>query len=339
MEHLIQLRSGVKTLNDDEFLNLISSFDKQYLTTILFNHFYHCFNNVTSQTEFNGTISMLQTFNNKISKIITSRNDVNKNEPKHKLDVETIQMDKLPLVLISEISSYLEFCDIKSFEICNRSVFIGCRSPISLYELPTQYSTKLIKYVQNQYHNTYFHWYRFNSLKKFEIVIDDYVTIIKHNPYIKYNYKLNNIPIWNTIQLLIISQGYNTDEELEFYKNYKPMLNFFNDFSNLKCNQLKHFRNDVYWMLEEYLSNFVSKNQSNNSLQFIVSYSPLKNIILPPTTRGFSIQDGDAANSAIIYSQIESLHLNRDEIFCDNVIKSLQGQLTNLKEICLHNPT
>ncbi len=41
MEHLIKLKSGIKTLTTDEFIHLVQSFDKDYLASILFTHFHH----------------------------------------------------------------------------------------------------------------------------------------------------------------------------------------------------------------------------------------------------------------------------------------------------------
>ncbi len=74
MEHLIKLKSGIETLETDEFAQLIQSFGNDYFASILFKHFHHNFINCQSQTEFDKTILNLRTFNDKISNIISLRN-------------------------------------------------------------------------------------------------------------------------------------------------------------------------------------------------------------------------------------------------------------------------
>ncbi len=77
------------------------------------------------------------------------------------------------IIMLWEISS---FNALKLFEICNRSIFIGTRSPISLNKLPTKYSKTLIKYLKEN-NNTmqYFYWQRFKTLKHFAIEIEDFM--------------------------------------------------------------------------------------------------------------------------------------------------------------------
>ncbi len=180
MEHFIKLRNN-------EFITLVESFGKDYVTTFLFNHFYHCLTN-------------LQEFNNLILNIISLRTpnaikEGTEQEPELKSEPEPIQLNEFPSVIISKISSYLLFKNLKSFETCNRSIFMETRSPISLDKLPNKYATKLIQYIRNNiYHDL--------NLKLICIITLSQ-TMIKLNTFIQYS--LNNMPFWNNLESLKIS--------------------------------------------------------------------------------------------------------------------------------------
>eukprot|EP01084_Bolivina_argentea_P262410 443730_1 len=99
-----------------------------------------------------------------VIKAFESRNESKcvQNESELQSQFTPTKIDELPFVMISEITSFLPFNDLKSFEICNRSIFIGTRSPISLNKLPLQYSRQLITYLKNNNNKMqYFHWHRF----------------------------------------------------------------------------------------------------------------------------------------------------------------------------------
>eukprot|EP01084_Bolivina_argentea_P069789 126915_1 len=180
MENLVKLMNGIELLTNNEFIDFIQLFGKDYFATLLFNHFYDNFTHSESQSVFNDTITEIKTFNDHIMHVISLRT-TNPIETEHnkqqESELQPIQMDELPSVMISKISSFIQFEDLKSFELCNRSIFIGTRSPISLYQISTVYTEKLIKYMRNNESTNasqYFHLYRFKSLKYFTLEIDNH---------------------------------------------------------------------------------------------------------------------------------------------------------------------
>eukprot|EP01084_Bolivina_argentea_P156073 271979_1 len=335
MEHLIQLKSGVETLSTDEFIELVQSFGKDYFTTILFDHFNHYFTNSQSQREFNNTISNIRAFNKEISNIVSSRTPnaiMNAQEQELGLKLKPIQIDEIPSVIISQISSYLLFDDLKSFEMCNRSIFTGTRSPISLYELPPEYSTLLINYIRNnEYNNSYFYWYRFRKIKQFELQIDDHLLVTPGDgeDQIEYIYSLNHIPFWNNLESLTISD-YGEETEWQWHYDKIDMDRFVSDLTTLNLQNLKQLYHDEWNISNQHMQSLLS-NVSN--LQFIYFHKESMCGIMPTLTgiRGVGNMDFDLYdhNLEMIPSNIQSLHLCDYDEFSNKGIK-----FTNLKELC-----
>eukprot|EP01084_Bolivina_argentea_P069788 126913_1 len=343
MEHLIQLQSSIATLTNDELVSLIQSFGREYLTTILYNHFYHSFNKSQSQSEFHNTISNIRTINDKISEIISLRKS-NSIENELELELQPLQIDELPLIMISKISSFLQFNDLKSFELCNRSIFIGTRSPISLYQLQPTYATKLITYLKDDSSkNSYFHWHRFKLLRKFKLRIEDYLLEVEaeNDDHVDYVYSLNNIPFWNKLKTLTISEKLEESEWEDYsdmYMDQSGVKKFFSDLITLNLSNLTFLKNELSYMPKQYLQTLLLN--TNESLQFIYfGDQPFNQLcdIIPNEISGIGSNinsyddDDDEINLQIsIPENVESLHLSSYEILHNSGIK-----LENVKEICM----
>ena len=218
MEHLLKFKTGIDSLNDKEMKKVINSLSRQYLTDLLFKYFHSQLKNGESFGHLNNMIiPEMQTFHNKISQQIQARKCESKQgddiDDDLEQEMEPIHFDEIPSVIISAISSFMEFDQLLNLEKCSKVIFIGTRSPISLKELPSKYTTKLIKYLKDDtVHHKYSHFYRFRAIKKFTLNITDYFKYDEDDgddP--EYEYKLNDIPFWNQLEILKISDEYEFD--------------------------------------------------------------------------------------------------------------------------------
>eukprot|EP01083_Nonionella_stella_P141171 434426_1 len=204
MEELIRFRSQIDLLNDQEFIVLIESLTRPHVTNVLFEHFRSQLINTTEHEQWqHKVLPNIRTISGHIQKIIDSR------DSKPSVDTEeqnTItNLDDLPMVMISSVSSFLNLEDTIRFERTNRTIFIGTRSPISLKSLDAIAFTNCIRYSNN--HSCLYNFYRFRYIQ--QLTIDADVIDLCENPWrIITNSNLSVLPIWNRLTTLsLINQG------------------------------------------------------------------------------------------------------------------------------------
>eukprot|EP01083_Nonionella_stella_P221124 790379_1 len=164
MEEVVRLRSGMDRLSDREFQTFIRAMSREYISSLIFHRFNYELQRIQSIQEIDKVISCIQQLNQNISKIITSRerNKTSVEEEEEEEDETRVdKIDRLPLVMISEISSFLEYDSITDFELCNRTIFMGTRSPISLHSVPKDPFNKYIKFCAETKYKYYWKMHRF----------------------------------------------------------------------------------------------------------------------------------------------------------------------------------
>eukprot|EP01083_Nonionella_stella_P307455 1080582_1 len=130
MEELINFRLQIDLLNDKEFLTFIQSFKRVHLTNLLFAYFQYQLINTKHYHQWQQEVlPNIHTMMGQIQNIIDSRDKPIEDKQ------NKINLDDLPMVMISSISSFLDFKDTLKFEKTNRNIFIGTRSPISIKSL------------------------------------------------------------------------------------------------------------------------------------------------------------------------------------------------------------
>ena len=175
----------------------------------------------------------MQTINNKITKIIQSRKIDNDIISKNEYEFEPLQLDELPSVMISSISSFLQFQDLL--------IFTGTRLPTSLHILSSLYSHELISCKEN---SNNFHWNRFKSITELHLNVDDFIESDDNYQTFKYKYKLNNIniPTWNDLQSLTIRNHDDNDCNDEFVLTEQFLM----DILSLNLNNLKTIKIEAF---------------------------------------------------------------------------------------------
>eukprot|EP01083_Nonionella_stella_P259106 885006_1 len=125
LSEVIRFRASVHKLTDTEFhqfiLTLVQKCGRDILITSLFTMF-------TSGCDRSS--QSLETTLNIIKQIIESR----KTKPKPASSSD-ITMQSLPSALIGNLASYLNFTDYCAFSQANRTVYLGCNTPNTLYRL------------------------------------------------------------------------------------------------------------------------------------------------------------------------------------------------------------
>ena len=329
MEHLLRFKTGIDSLNGREMKKVINSLSRQYLTFILFNHFHSKIINAESFGHLNNMIvPEIQAFNNKISKQIQAR----KSKPKQGDDIdddleqemEPIHFDEIPPVIISNISSFMQFKDLLNLEKCSKVIFLGTRSPISLKELPSKYTTKLIEYLNDDpIHCKYSHFYRFRTIKKFNLDIYDYLDLDGKYKY-EYKYNLNDIPFWNQLKVLKVTNS------LDFVCKESNifMHGLLADLASLDLSTLETIK------IEPFIPKTTAKILSHApSLEFVHFDRDRENegYLLPSQIRGISIYDKRTYLN--IPPNAQSLHLKDYESLFNKNLK-----YNNLEELCMEHP-
>eukprot|EP01084_Bolivina_argentea_P070537 128241_1 len=127
METLIQFRKRADSLSKIEYQTFLLSLDRKTLLSILFKHFHE-----NSTANYN-----IDELNTNLLRIVQKRD-------KTHAHVVLPTLDKIPMTLINEISSYLDLQSYCKFEKVSRNTMIAARSPtrlqfISSYNLEAFY--------------------------------------------------------------------------------------------------------------------------------------------------------------------------------------------------------
>ena len=125
MDKLVSLRKQIATLNEEDFQSLVDLTGRQSLTTLIFHGLLYRMNHNQSPKE-------LLAINQTVKDVMKLRLEKDKALPvieqKVDDDPDPINIDDLPDVMLSEISSYLLFAEQLNFERVSRSIFVGARS-------------------------------------------------------------------------------------------------------------------------------------------------------------------------------------------------------------------
>ena len=175
MEDLIRLRSSMQSLTDNEYFEtFIKSLGRDYLSSIIFNSFNYKLQTITSKTEIINIKSNLSKLSQKATNIIVSRQNSERENKTENNVYRLDKIDKLPLDMISNISSFSSYSDLTSFELCNRTIFIGSRHPPTLYSLPTKEFAQVLKYCTTNKHKYHWKLHRFRFCKSISLWLDSF---------------------------------------------------------------------------------------------------------------------------------------------------------------------
>eukprot|EP01084_Bolivina_argentea_P184759 318661_1 len=203
MEELLQLNTSMKCLTSDEFSSWIQSFNQKQISSFIFQSILNQIENAKKTSEIQLTISFTKELNNTAKEIINARP---KCETKN--DVSSItKFNKISYTTISKIASFLDFKSVFNFEKCSKSIYIGTRSPLSLYKMNEYYFGKCVKYAQANKSIYYFH--RFQNINTICLEVMDFYVQDNDSELTKYAaISLNDIPIWNNLKDITINYVY-----------------------------------------------------------------------------------------------------------------------------------
>eukprot|EP01084_Bolivina_argentea_P308414 533302_1 len=337
MEELIQFRSRIDLLTNDEFIVFIKSFPKHYFINMLFEYFKNQFqNSVTMHQWQNNILPRLDIIKNKVDDIIDSRSDSDDIYIQNIQQQNSVALDDLPFVLISSISSYLTLKETLSFEKVNRCIFIGTRSPISMKTMAGKDFTKCVEY--SNINECLYNFYRFNSIKQLTINVNDMIDeFYDYNEYRdEYNEKtycfidnVSTIPIYNNLQILSIKN----DETVMLGTD----ACFIEELNTGLLSNITTFR----WDGDAYCDHISLKNSFRN-LYFLELYTTdivldmVDNMFDVSKLRGLSIKPNADDYQPIISricNKLESFHCNMQRD--DQMLLTSQNKFLMLKELCL----
>ena len=201
-------------------------------------------------------------------------------------------------------------------EICNKYIFVATRTPISLYQLSSKYSTKLINHLQtNLSHTKYFYLHRLKFINELELNLAKCL----FNENDEYVYKLSHIELWTNLKTLKI---------IEVINDVADCMELQQDLRNIKFQNLQRIDiNDMYniYPLDVF--------RDSPSLEFIIVAWDDKNIhTLPKGIRGFAVCYGDSIQTKIPQT-IQSMHLPTY-----TQLSHQEQKYKELKEICIRFP-
>eukprot|EP01084_Bolivina_argentea_P275587 470032_1 len=280
------------------------------------------------------------------TEIIRSRETQNDTNEPH------TNMDTLPNVLISSISSFLTFTDILNLEKCNRSIFIGTRSPISIQKIDSITIGRCIKYSDEYQRES--NWNRFKSITEISINIHDCFEFKQDSAYDYYDYvgadyqkltpihqhKLKHLPIWSNLKTLNIYWDTNNWE----YNAHSDYVKVFSDFMlDLKTCDISNV--SKVCAKADLLSDENEFADINEFLDIFPSLQYVDFALIPPNNFGFKHLKWPL--------RIKGMAVDRDDIILSNVLKTntmlesfykpngfvipIDAQLNNLKEISLRD--
>eukprot|EP01083_Nonionella_stella_P172219 590319_1 len=110
----------------NKFLSELQDLNTNIISSALFHYIRHLSPN---------NISNADDMNNLMSKIILSRSKEQKQNVTALVDSAKIKFDRIPNLLIGEISSFLEQSDYINLSKTNRFIYMGCNAPNKLQVL------------------------------------------------------------------------------------------------------------------------------------------------------------------------------------------------------------
>ena len=258
MEHLLKFKMRMSLLTTEEFNQLLTSFDKDYLINVLFKLLHQSFIPKSKCLSFKDNVSFINNTIQKIDKIIYSReNNHNEHDDDLDIDIQTsnkvIKLDELSLPIISLISGFLQFKDMISFEKTNKTIFIGTRSPLSLQKLDEETFTKCIKYSHEN--SCIYNWFRFRNIKSVTLDADEVDELYYDDEHPKYkdeNMEILHLPIWKSVTKLTFTNSW-TNQTIDHILSNKTCLQnleyllwpadeeLFNEKTSLRLPQLQGF--------------------------------------------------------------------------------------------------
>eukprot|EP01083_Nonionella_stella_P033216 90939_1 len=340
MEQLLRFRSGMDRLSDKEFTTFIQTIDRKSICALIFNGFRYGLQCIQRLDEIDNIMLSSQQLNQKISQIIASRQRNKTKSEEEDEEVIVDKIDKLPLVMISEISSFLKYESMINFELCNRTIFIGTRSPISLHSVPQNPFNKYIKFCAQNDYQYYWKMHRFRACKEMSLLVESCFTYNSDGDQIYAQYLLSNLTNahWKNIRTLIINGGFDRKEyinETMFWMQFFQVLRTCNT-SNIS-HVYAHGPNErnayVYCPLVfDYVPSIeyaaLDQSLSRNTLAKIEWPSMLKGVRMPfmRTDHGTLADDQDGWRFS---NELQSFHCSW------GVPQQMIAKLHNLREICL----
>ena len=243
MEKLIRLRGGMESLTAAEFQSVRELFDRETMTTIIFRGLLHQLNNDPSCTHSQADLDMYLFF---VKCLLDERRKV-ENSSAFKVPSTTeqeghlaVNLDDLPNVLLSEISSYLQFEDDLNFQKTNRAIFIGTRSsPWPLHSLNPSMCRELITFRNN-------HSCSFLLQPIFKSVVIDCLDLVERR------HEYHEDGEWSAIddfcfepsglEFIKKARSPTVDIGSNYDDDQKPMEAVESVFQNIIMNQTKYFR-------------------------------------------------------------------------------------------------
>eukprot|EP01083_Nonionella_stella_P150942 481629_1 len=202
MDQLIRYSQNAVDLDDKEFMKLTRDIGRDRLQNLMFNGLHNELqrNLLTNLKEINEMISKIQ--ESRIENAVEPEFDDDKDMKPDENQSQPIHLADLASVIISEISSYLQFTDVLHFEKCNRSIFIGSRSSTTpIHTLDDVNFMKLTKFCKhNQRTQAYVSGSR--RFKSVSIVADHLITPDEGDGFI--DYKWGHFGLFRSIQELEI---------------------------------------------------------------------------------------------------------------------------------------
>eukprot|EP01083_Nonionella_stella_P091485 255798_1 len=342
MEELIKFRSQIDLLNNKEFITFIQSFQRENVTNLFFGYFrYQLINTTNYQQWQQEVLPNIHIMICQIQKIIDSRSKLVQDEQQN-----NINLDDLPLVMISSISSFLDLKDTLKFEKTNRNIFIGTRSPISRQSLDAKPFTHCLSY--SNAHSFTYNFYRFRCVQQLTIDTNDMMYEFydydearegfkeKENCYVD---DINMLPIWDRLTTLSL-----INNEHVQYDDVPPIFDMLSDsiFDNITT--LTWHANEDLRAESEMSEIAIIDNNMFPSLRylhlecflnsdFMFDSSALKGLSITYSQREFC--QGFIHRAC---NTLESLHLKS---FSSDVLRlfSKQNKFVCLKELCINQQT
>ena len=175
MEHIIRFGKMLDLLTAEEFITFINSQLQNQLKNIFIKSFLFQFVTMKNPSQFENTVINIEQMICQINDLIHLRKE---NKKSQESQFKCKQLDALPLPLISNISSFLNLIELLSFELVNKSIIIGTRTPI-VPQTMNSFTFQRCLSFSNDYKCIY-NWYRFKDIQMIQIplqtIFNEYYT-------------------------------------------------------------------------------------------------------------------------------------------------------------------